>query len=488
MSAISDNLSHVHALIGQAASSSGARQEVRLLCVTKTKPEEMVEEAYRCGERLFGESYAVEASEKIEHLREKGYKDIVWHFIGPIQKNKTRLIAEHFDVVESVDRPIIAERLSDQRPAGMKPLEVMIEVNISGEEQKSGCAPEDVASLAACIASRQNLVLTGLMGVAKDTADRAEIDASFKKLASMFEAMKKDHPSLKVLSMGMTHDMDIAIADGSTEVRIGTAIFGAREYAHQRLDDSKKVAFIGGGNMASCIFASVKKSVSPRNITVSGPHLEKLQHFKDDGASVTTDNAAAARQCGIIFLGVKPQVLTGVLEDLSSSGVDFKDKLVISMAAGFCLSSLKRLTGSDRLVRIMPNTPAMIGQGVTALCCGSGATEEDVKLVKGLLDGMGEVIEGDEKQLDVVGAVAGCGPAFVYRFMEALVAESVRNGMDPKAARAMVEQLVAGSAAMVSRNQDRTLAQLREAVTSKGGTTYAGLCKMTEGHFEEMMR
>ena len=99
MSGISDNLSHVHAQIERAASSSGAKQQVKLLCVTKTKPEEMVEEAYKCGERLFGESYAVEASEKIEHLREKGYKDIVWHFIGPIQKNKTRLIAEHFDVV-----------------------------------------------------------------------------------------------------------------------------------------------------------------------------------------------------------------------------------------------------------------------------------------------------------------------------------------------------------------------------------------------------
>ena len=488
MSGISDNLSHVHAQIERAASSSGATQQVKLLCVTKTKPEEMVEEAYKCGERLFGESYADEASEKIEHLREKGYKDIVWHFIGPIQKNKTRLIAEHFDVVESVDRPIIAERLSEQRPEGMKPLEVMIEVNISGEEQKSGCAPEDVATLAALIASKKNLSLTGLMGVAKDTADKEEIDASFKHLRAVFDELKKSYPSLSVLSMGMTHDMDIAIADGSTEVRIGTAIFGAREYARQRLDDSRKIAFIGGGNMASCIFESVRKSASPRNITVSGPHLEKLQHFKDEGASVTTDNAAAASSSGIVFLGVKPQVLTGVLEDLAKRGVDFKGRLVISMAAGFCLSSLERLTGSDRIVRIMPNTPAMIGQGVTALCCGKGATADDVKLVKNLLSDMGMTIEGDEKQLDVIGAVAGCGPAFVYRFMEALVAQSVRNGMDGKAARSMVEQLVSGSAAMVVKNQDKTLAQLREAVTSKGGTTYAGLCKMTEGHFEDMMQ
>jgi pyrroline-5-carboxylate reductase len=487
MSGISDNLSHVHAQIERAAASSGATQQVKLLCVTKTKPEEMVEEAYKCGERLFGESYAVEASEKIEHLKEKGYNDIVWHFIGPIQKNKTKLIAEHFDVVESVDRPIIVERLSDQRPEGMKPLEVMIEVNISGEDQKSGCDPKDAAELAALIAARKNLRLTGLMGIAKDTADHGEIDGSFKKLRALFDQLKASYPTLTVLSMGMTHDMDIAIANGSTEVRIGTAIFGAREYARPRLDDSHKVAFIGGGNMASCIFASVKKMVSPRNITVSGPHIEKLQHFKDDGASITTDNAAAANGAGIVFLGVKPQVLTGVLEDLVAKGVDFKNRLIVSMAAGFCLSSLERITGSDRIVRIMPNTPAMIGQGVTALCCGKGASEEDVKIVKELLEGMGKTIEGDEKQLDVIGAVAGCGPAFVYRFMEALVAESVRNGMDEKSARAMVEQLVVGSAAMVVKNQDSTLAQLREAVTSKGGTTYAGLCKMTEGHFEDMM-
>lgn len=487
MSSISDNLSHVHSKIAEAVAASGAKQQVKLLCVSKTKPEEMIEEAYKNGERLFGESYAVEASEKIEHLKEKGYNDIIWHFIGPIQKNKTRLIAEHFDVVESVDREIIANRLSEQRPSDKKPLEVMIEVNISGEDQKSGCSPDQVEALASLIESKPNLKFTGLMGVAKDTADHDEIDRSFKLLRSIFDKLKATHSNLRMLSIGMTHDMDIAIENGSTEVRIGTAIFGPREYAVKRLDDSHKVAFIGGGNMASCIFESVKKSVSPRNITVSGPHIEKLEHFKAEGASITSDNAIAAKSAGIIFLGVKPQILTSVLEDLVKNGVDFKDRLVISMAAGYCLSSLQRLTGSDRIVRIMPNTPAKIGQGVTALCCGLGVNASDVQLVKGLLNGMGKTFEGSEKQLDVIGAVAGCGPAFVFRFMEALISESVKNGMDEKTSRAMVEQLLSGSAQLVIQNQNQTLAQLREAVTSKGGTTYAGLCKMTEGHFEDMM-
>lgn len=148
MNSITENLNHIHSSINSAVTNSKREENsVKLLCVSKTKPKEMVIEAYNVGERHFGESYAVEASEKIEQLKELGYNDIVWHFIGPIQKNKTKLIATHFDIVESVDRVIVAKRLAEQRPDNLKPLEVLIQVNISDESQKSGCAIADIDEL-----------------------------------------------------------------------------------------------------------------------------------------------------------------------------------------------------------------------------------------------------------------------------------------------------------------------------------------------------
>lgn len=487
MLSVSEKLSQIHHRIDDAVKQYGKKDElVQLLCVSKTKPVEAIEEAYLQGERHFGESYAVEASEKIEELRKKGYNDICWHFIGPIQKNKTKLIAEHFDIVESVDREIVVERLSEQRPSNMKPLEVLIEVNISGEEQKSGCLPEEAEQIASKVASKPNLRIKGLMGIAKDTADETEIKQSFKKLKDLFEKLKRTYPEINTLSMGMTHDLEQAIECGSTEVRIGTAIFGAREYKQGRIDTS--VAFIGGGNMASCIFESVIKSLSPRNITVSGPHLEKLEHFKVSGANITTDNVQAVQKSKIVFLGVKPQILTAVLQELADAKIDFEEKLVISMAAGYPLKSIEKFLNSSRLVRIMPNTPAKIGEGVTAVTFDKCCADPDKELVRLLLKGMGTVCEGNERQLNVIGAVAGCGPAFVYRFMEALIAESVRHGLDEKDSRSMVEQLFKGTADMVINNQQQSIASLREAVTSKGGTTFAGLTKMSEGRFEDMMQ
>lgn len=488
MLSISDNLSHIHERINNAKKSAGRQDQVKLLCVSKTKPIEMIKEAYKAGEKSFGESYAVEAAEKIQQLKREGFNDISWHFIGPIQKNKTKLIAENFDVVESVDREIVIERLSAQRPDNLKALEILIEVNISGETQKSGCAPSDLDKLLSLVKSKPNLKLKGLMGIAKDTADQDEINASFKFLNKLFNEKKRIYPELCELSMGMTHDLENAIACGSTQIRIGTAIFGGRFYAGGRMSDKQTIAFIGGGNMASCIFASVIKHASPRNITVSGPHLEKLQHFKDAGANITVDNIEAARNAAIIFLGVKPQILTAVLEQLASSGIDFEDKLVISMAAGYRLASIEKYLQSTRLVRIMPNTPAKIGLGVTAVSYAQGCADPDKEVVRMMLGGMGNVSEGSEEKLNIIGAIAGCGPAFIYRFMEAMIAEGVRYGIDEKEGRHIIEQLFLGTAQMVIDNKEQSISALREAVTSKGGTTYAGLCKMTDGKFEDMMQ
>ena len=297
----------------------------------------MVIEAYNDGERHFGESYAVEASEKIEQLKELGYNDIVWHFIGPIQKNKTKLIATHFDIVESVDRVIVAKRLDEQRPDNLKPLEVLIQVNISDESQKSGCAIADIDELIKEIQSLKKLKLRGFMGIGKDTDSREEIQKEFAQLKNLFDKYKTSIDDFDILSMGMTHDMDLAIAHGSNEVRIGTAIFGAREYKNKTMNDIK-IAFIGGGNMSSCIYDSIIKDYDTKNVTVSGPHLEKLEKFKAHGSHITTDNVKTVENAQVIFLGVKPQILTSVLEEIKNSKISLDGKLFISMAAGYKLS------------------------------------------------------------------------------------------------------------------------------------------------------
>ncbi len=489
MDEIRENLSKVRLQIEKSCKSYNKdTAKVTLLCVSKTKPVEKIIAAYNCGERNFGESYAVEASEKITLLKEQGYNDIKWHFIGPIQKNKTKLIAANFDIVESVDREIVAKRLNDQRPEGLPPLEVLIQVNISDEDQKSGCSISDIDSLIETINHCEHLKLRGFMGVGMDTPDFNVIDKEFSKLKKLFDEYSKKLEHFDILSIGMTHDLDIAVKNQTTEVRIGTAIFGAREYKNMN-NQNQKIAFIGGGNMSSCIYESILASnFEAKDITVSGPHLEKLEKFKEKGSLVTTDNLEAVKNADIIFLGVKPQILTSVLEEIAAANIPLNHKLFISMAAGFKLSSIEKKLNTKKIIRIMPNTPAKLGLGVIAVVYDDEVTDNEKTLAKMMLSKMGSCIEGDENNLNVIGAIAGCGPAFVYRFMEALISEGIAHGLSEADSRKIVEETVLGSANMSIKNQDSTLASLREAVTSKGGTTYAGLCKMTEGNFEQIMK
>ena len=487
MSNIIEKLKTIHEKINSCAEAANrAPSLIQLLCVSKTKPIEKIIEAYNAGERHFGESYALEADEKIQKLKELGYKDIAWHFIGPIQKNKTKYIAKYFDMVESLDRPIIAQRLNEQRPDDLPPLEVLIQVNLSEEEQKFGCSVNEIDNLVETVKKCSKLRLKGFMGVGKDTPDLKVIEEEFIKLQGIFLKYQKTIPEISVLSIGMTHDLDLAIKHGSTEVRIGTAIFGAREYNTAPFNQ-EKVAFIGGGNMSSCIYESLTKIYSPEQIMVSGPHLEKLQKFKDRGSGITTDNLEALKFAEIIFLGVKPQILTSVLEEIAHSQEPLNHKLFISMAAGFKLSSIEKILNTKKIIRIMPNTPAKIGLGVVAVTYDEEVTETEKQNLNDMLKNMGLIVEGSESQLNVIGVIAGCGPAFVYRFMETLVSESKKLGISDDLARKLVENTVLGAVSMVINSPNASLQSLREAVTSKGGTTFAGLTKMTEGHFEEIM-
>ncbi len=199
---------------------------VRLLAVSKRKPVEAIRELHEIGQRAFGENYVDEGVEKIETLSDL---DLEWHYIGPIQSNKTKLIAAHFDWVESIDRAKIVRRLDDQRPEGLAPLNVLIQVNLDDESQKAGCAPEEITELADRIAACENLKLRGLMAIPAPRENQAEQRAVFAKLRGLFEALKETHPQVDTISAGMTGDLEAAILEGSTEIRVGTALFGPRE-------------------------------------------------------------------------------------------------------------------------------------------------------------------------------------------------------------------------------------------------------------------
>ncbi len=224
MTHIKNNLAQVNAQIAQACKlANRSIDEVCLLAVSKTKPAQMIEQAYMAGQRTFGESYIQEAIEKIEQLSH--LTDIEWHFIGPIQSNKTRHIAELFSWVHSVDRAKIITRLNEQRASQDTPLNICLQVNISDESSKSGIQVNELAQLAQQVDACEHLTLRGLMAIPKknDSAD------SFQQMFSLFQQLQRQYPSVDTLSMGMSDDLNQAIANGSTMVRIGTAIFGQRE-------------------------------------------------------------------------------------------------------------------------------------------------------------------------------------------------------------------------------------------------------------------
>ena len=225
MSTIAGNIALVEARI-RAAALAVQRDvtSIHLLAVSKTKPAAALREAYAAGIRDFGENYLQEARAKQVELADL---PLSWHFIGPIQSNKTRDIAEHFDWVHSVDRLKIAQRLSEQRPAELAPLNICIQVNVSGEASKSGCTPADLPALATAISALPRLKLRGLMAIPEPTEDRVEQDRAFATVRHLQESLNL---GLDTLSMGMSHDLESAIAQGATWVRIGTALFGARDY------------------------------------------------------------------------------------------------------------------------------------------------------------------------------------------------------------------------------------------------------------------
>jgi pyridoxal phosphate enzyme (YggS family) len=229
MTSIAANLQAVRARIAAACVAAGREAEsVQLLAVSKTWPASSVREAAAVGQRAFGENYVQEACNKAAELADPGLE---WHFIGPLQSNKTRQIAENFAWVHSVDRLKIAERLATQRPQELPALQVCIQVNVSAEASKSGCTPDDLAALAHAVASLPRLHLRGLMAIPEPSDDSRLQRSRFALLRQLRERLNSEGLVLDTLSMGMSHDLEAAIMEGATLVRVGTAIFGERNSA-----------------------------------------------------------------------------------------------------------------------------------------------------------------------------------------------------------------------------------------------------------------
>lgn len=226
MSIIAENLKKVRSEIIRSAQKHRRNpNDINLLAVSKTRPADDIRTAAALGQVDFGENYLQESVDKIGQLKDL---DLCWHFIGPLQSNKTRAVAENFHWLHTLDRLKIAKRLSEQRPIDMPPLNVCIQVNISAETSKSGCHPDEVATLIDEISLLPNLCVRGLMAIPKASPDQSDQQTAFAKMQTLQLEIQTKHPQLNTLSMGMSGDMDAAIAEGATIVRIGTAIFGPR--------------------------------------------------------------------------------------------------------------------------------------------------------------------------------------------------------------------------------------------------------------------
>lgn len=232
MNTVQDNLLNIKNEIKKIAKECGRDPNtIQLIAVSKTKPVEQIMEAINAGQLAFGENYVQEGIEKIQYFKKNmPNNDLIWHFIGPLQSNKSKLVAEHFDWMHTIDRLKIAQRLSDQRPNHMAKLNVLIQVNISQEASKSGVKPEEVTELVKQIVALPNLNLRGLMAIPEIENDYDKQLNVFTKMQQLLHSLQKDYPFMDTLSMGMSGDMPAAISAGSTMVRIGTAIFGARQY------------------------------------------------------------------------------------------------------------------------------------------------------------------------------------------------------------------------------------------------------------------
>ena len=259
MTTIKNRIQAIQQQIHDCENQTGRKPDsVTLLAVSKAQPSALIREAFAAGQRKFWENYVQEALKKQTELHDL---PIEWHFIGPIQSNKTQLIAQNFAWAHSIEPLKIAERLNDARPENLPPLQVCIQVNVSQEASKAGVSPEALADLAQAISLLPNIRLRGLMAIPEPTSDITKQHAQFKMLHDLLKTLTDQELALDTLSMGMSDDFPVAIAEGATTIRIGTAVFGQRKKPNNKIEKNyiMKTSFIGGGNMANALIGGLQK-------------------------------------------------------------------------------------------------------------------------------------------------------------------------------------------------------------------------------------
>ena len=481
-----------------------APDSVRLVAVSKQQPSDKVVALARLGQRDFAENYAQEAVAKIEQVMESlAYTDDIdtilnlrWHFIGHIQSRKCRAIAEHFNWVHSVDRIKVASALSRWR-AGAVPLNVLIQLNLQEEDSKHGVSERELPVLADAVAKLPNLVLRGLMVIPKPEKSPQKQRAVFRRCHAALDALNARGLRLDHLSMGMTADMESAIAEGASMVRVGTGVFGPRPASRHRqpapanpfhlqspasMNKPTKIAFIGGGNMARGIIGGlINSGWAAGDLSVADPVGAQREGLAERfGVACFEDNARCAERGDVVVLAVKPQLMRPAVESVAETLQRRSAKpLLISVAAGIrCDDVLRWAGGALALVRVMPNTPALVNAGISGLFANDLVTAQQRALAQTILRAVGETVWVEREALiDTVTGVSGSGPAYFFKLMELLARGAQDNGLDRETANALAVQTALG-AALLAQQSEADAATLRRQVTSAGGTTEAALSQM----------
>lgn len=256
------------------------------------------------------------------------------------------------------------------------------------------------------------------------------------------------------------------------------------------MNTNQQITFIGGGNMAKCIIGGlIKNGFCANNINVSTPHQEKVEQLKKTFMiNGSTSNVEEAKKADIIVLAIKPQMMSEVLKELAQNISSFNNKLIISIMAGVTIQRMQELLpNANRIVRVMPNTPALLGLGLAGLYSSAECSNDDIELADYLLKTCGKTVwVKEENDIDSITALSGSAPAYFFLFMECMVNKAKELGFSEEDAKLIIEQVALGSAQMVSQNKDKTIAELRQAVTSKGGTTFAALQVFEQDGLEQI--
>lgn len=487
MSTIAENIAKVAARIREAAQAAGRDPAtVGLLAVSKTKPAAAVREAHAAGLRDFGENYLQEALGKQAELADL---PLNWHFIGPIQSNKTRPIAEHFQWVHSVDRLKIAQRLSEQRPAGLPPLNVCLQVNVSGEASKSGCAPEDLPALAEAVKQLPNLRLRGLMAIPEPTAERAAQHAAFARLRELLLDLNL---GLDTLSMGMSDDLEAAIGEGATWVRIGTALFAPATTARRLLEGIP--------------YEHTPHSVHRRRQHGRQPDRRPARPRRAGGAdprqrpgrrATREDRRRVRHRRGRVQRrGRGRRRRRGPVGQAAGH-----ESRVPGLGAGAEAGATDRLHRRRHPLRqprslarpaapggpLHAQHPGAAAPGASGLYANAQVSAAQREQAGQLLSAVGIALWlDDEAQIDAVTAVSGSGPAYFFLLMQAMTDAGEKLGLSRETASRLTLQTAFGAAQMALSSEVEP-AELRRRVTSPNGTTEAAIKSFQANGFEALV-